>query len=138
MATVTLDEEENIFDILEVSKGVVILGLIDKQKGIKSLVIPEKIRNKKVIRIEDNAFAGNRSIERVELPACLEAIGEKSFYGCAQLKHVLIPKSVLQIGWAAFTSISSDARIYCETEKRPQGWKSDWYDWASERVRWGM
>ncbi|MBQ7761662.1 MAG: leucine-rich repeat domain-containing protein [Clostridia bacterium] len=138
LPSLTLAEEENIFDVMKVSKGVVILGLIDKQKKIDNLVIPEKIGNDKVISIEDNAFANKASIKRVELPACLEVIGEKSFYNCTGLKHVLIPKSVRKIGWAAFDAISSEARIYCEVEKRPQGWKSDWYAWESERVRWGM
>jgi ribosome-associated translation inhibitor RaiA len=90
---VSTSREKSIFDTIKVSKGVVILGFADKKMTVETLVIPEKIGGDKVISIEDNAFASTSCIKRVELPTCLEAIGERAFYNCKGLKHVLYLKA---------------------------------------------
>ncbi|MBQ6585441.1 MAG: leucine-rich repeat domain-containing protein, partial [Coriobacteriales bacterium] len=53
--------------------------------------------------IEDFAFFNCRSLERVNLPESLEAIGESAFGRCERLESIVIPASVERIGSGAFS-----------------------------------
>lgn len=57
-------------------------------------------------------------LEAIKLNDGLEEIGASAFAKCKNLKQIIIPISVQQIGRYTFT----DTIVYCEAESKPSGW----------------
>ena len=72
----------------------------------KTVIIPENETidgiTYKVAEIADEAFADNKSIEKIVIGSNIEIIGDGAFSGCTNLKTVIIPTNVKEIGEAAF------------------------------------
>lgn len=64
----------------------------------KHIVIPSKIGNKTVVKINDEAFKNNDKIESVQINYGLEVIGSEAFYDCDNLKEVTLPASLIRVG----------------------------------------
>lgn len=71
------------------------------------VLIEATYRGKPVTEIAENAFKGNRNIERVILGENIRSIGENAFYNCGQLTAVSIPDGVTFIGISAFQGCRS-------------------------------
>ena len=108
------------FEYETTDNGVIIYGFNDKgyEAEVKDLIIPSKIKGKKVItigkkafqnakidsvkiprtvwKIEDYAFAGS-DVDSVIIEEGVESIGEKVFCDCEYLREIRIPKSVRNI-----------------------------------------
>lgn len=67
----------------------------------KNVVVPSEIDGYIVEKLE-GTFCDNRKIKKVEIPEGIKSIGEKTFYGCENLKNVSIPYSVSELGPFAF------------------------------------
>lgn len=76
----------------------------------KQIVIPEKIRNHKVVDILDTAFTGNNVIEKLTIKGSLE-IKDRMFAGCSKLSVVNFPK-VSRIGASVFSSCVKLSEFY--------------------------
>jgi hypothetical protein len=72
-------------------------------KKVATLVLPESIEGKKVIRLGRGAFSRCRSLTSVTIPSSVTSIGERAFYACGRLTSVTIPKGVTSIGKGAFS-----------------------------------
>lgn len=72
--------------------------------GNTTIIIPDRINNKPVIKIDDNAFY-NSNIEKITLPNELYEIGSRAFYMCLNLNIDYIPSSVRKIGNEAFCGV---------------------------------
>ena len=72
---------------------------------IENLVIP-----KDTVKINDYCFIRCRSLKRVEIPGAT-AIGDKAFFGCKDLKEVILSDSVKKIGQEAFYECTSLEKI---------------------------
>ena len=59
----------------------------------------------KVSEIGDNAFRGS-NLQHINLPEGLKTISFNAFYECEQLTEITVPKSVTEIGYAAFFGTS--------------------------------
>ena len=87
--------------------------LIATDKTIKPrFIVPEGTR-----LIAAGAFAGNKTIVRVELPACISRIDHETFLNCKNLQKVVIPPTLSSIGEAAFTG----SGIYLNEKKWKKG-----------------
>lgn len=64
----------------------------------KHIIIPSKIGNKEVVKINDNAFMNNDKIESIQINYGLETIGNKAFYDCDNLKEIVLPASLKNVG----------------------------------------
>ena len=71
------------------------------------VTVPNSIDGKTVIKIEDNAFAGNKNIRKVSIPSCVEIIGESAFSGCENLREVDVVEGLKEIGYKAFSNCKS-------------------------------
>ena len=60
-----------------------------------------------VTTIGEGAFAGNTTLQRVELPSGLQEIQYNAFGGCTALMNVTIPDSVTKVGPGAFKGCSA-------------------------------
>ena len=115
-----LDLTVNLSDINE--NGIVEIG--DKafklNLNLTNIVIPESVK-----RIGDSAFSNCLSLKEFTIPENVTEIGETAFYSCRSLSDIIIPDSVIKMGSSVFDNLFV---IYCEAEKEPIEWKSDWKD----------
>ncbi len=99
--------------VLERQNGIYVLaGYTGKAD---TLVIPETVDGIPVVAVADGAFAGNKSLKIVFLPASLVFLGEGVFEGCDGLKEIL-----------------------CSRESAPVLWDSAWAWGAKAAVSWGQ
>ncbi len=81
---------------------------ITKYNGSESeITIPDRINEKVVNSIGENAFKGNTTITSVVIPKGVTTIELYAFYNCNKLISVSIPDSVTVIRGAVFTGCSS-------------------------------
>ena len=66
--------------------------------------------------------------------AC-KLIATYAFANCTRLKEIIIPESVVSIGYGAFW-FCENLTIYCEAESQPSGWTSGWNP-NNRPVEWG-
>lgn len=129
----------------ELSDGTI--EIYDYLGKSKHLVIPQKIKGKKVTSIDEVAFAFNDSLTSVQipsgvkhigycafancknltsvkLPTTLKSIGEEAFSGCSKLKNITIPAKVTKISDCAFNNCKSLTTIYLPYGVKSIGWEA--------------
>lgn len=74
--------------------------------------------------IYKDAFYSNDNIKSVVIPNCVTNIGRNAFYSCSSLEKLIIPDSVISVDDYAFYLCS--CTIYCEAESQPNGWSTNW------------
>ncbi len=67
-----------------------------------SILIPDVIDGKTVIALDNGIFAGNETLQSVNIGSNIEIIGDFAFYACKSLRNVSVGKNVWYIGAAAF------------------------------------
>jgi hypothetical protein len=93
-----------------ITSGVEITGLIDVCKSAQHVTIPAMIGGQSVTGIASEAFMNDTYMVSLKLPEGLISIGKNwftnssTFKGCINLKSIIIPSSVTQIGVSAFES----------------------------------
>lgn len=73
--------------------------------------VPDKIEDKPVMEIGDNAFSSCTLLESAKLPDTLRRIGEACFYGCGQLEEISLPDSLHEIDSYAFANCKSLQKV---------------------------
>ena len=96
---------------------------------LESVKIPSTVKI-----IGESAFRDTQ-IETLQLPAWLEKIGKGAFWGCGNLKSIIIPSSVIEIGNSAFLGCQN-LKISAEVKEKPSGWANDWNS-DNRPVEWG-
>lgn len=71
-----------------------------EKEGITSIVLPATLKT-----IGENAFTGNKNLDKVEIPASVTSIGISAFMGCNSLSSVKLPEGI--------TSLNSSIFAYC-------------------------
>lgn len=97
-----------IFDITFANNCTKINAL--KQPELENIDFNDFI-NCNIVSIGDYAFAGE-NLKEVILPDTLLDIGDYAFYGCSKLKKVYIPYSCVYVGYHAFNS-KNNFNLYC-------------------------
>lgn len=75
------------------------------------LQIPGKIQNHPVFRIKDEAFKNQKAIQEIDLGKSLKNIGKEAFYGCVNLKKLLLPWNVKVIEQSAFENCTQLKKV---------------------------
>ena len=88
-------------------------SLLNNCTNLKEVVIPESVTT-----IENHAFFGCASLEKINLPAGLTEISNSLLGGCTALSEITIPDGVTAIGDSAFQKCASLTEIVL-----PQGLK---------------
>ena len=68
-------------------------------------------RESAINEIPSNAFTDCAQLKSIILPDGLTNIGESSFSGCSSLENIALPESLLQVGASAFASCTSLRRV---------------------------
>ena len=71
-----------------------------------NIVIPNRVRGKKVVSIDDSAFSGT-DIVSLKTNDIMTSIGKNAFQDCTSLETVVIGKSVKSIGEGCFSNCKS-------------------------------
>ncbi len=93
-----IDEETN-FKYDEYEDYIVITGIKTNPDDIE---IPEKINNKEVCRIKENAFNDMGWVMSISMPDTVVEIGESAFYGCISVTEIDFSDNLYSIGASAF------------------------------------
>lgn len=80
---------------------VAIIGL-EKDLNVKSLIIPDYIDNKKVVRIASDVFSNNSNLEYIKLGKYITKVDDYCFENCINLKEVYLNNSIEYYGKAIF------------------------------------
>ncbi|MBO5261681.1 MAG: leucine-rich repeat protein [Clostridia bacterium] len=103
--------------------------VVAQPKNITRAIIPESITYKgqqySVVGISGSAFSACKDLTEVVIPNSIKTIGMYAFSSCNNLKSIIIPSSVERVEQLAIKRCES-LTIYCEVEKRPLSWDSDW------------
>lgn len=81
-------------------------SLLNNCTNLKEVVIPESVTT-----IENHAFFGCVSLEKINLPAGLTEISQSLLGGCTALSEITIPDGVTAIGDSAFQKCASLTEI---------------------------
>ena len=87
------DKTFNKFKYYIEGNGITISGYTGDESYV---YIPDSIERRYVTVIKDGAFNDKNKIEYIRLPAHLERIESKAFYGCSSLKTLVLPNSLLK------------------------------------------
>lgn len=75
-------------------------------------IIPESIDGYPVKAIQKKAFLGERNLRRVVIPPTIEEIGEWAFHGCKNIKEIYMPRLSVKFGKGVFGIEASLEGIY--------------------------
>ena len=75
--------------------------------GCKNLKIIDGFENTVITTTSWNTFYGCTSLQSIQLPESLTAIGGSAFYGCSSLQSIQLPESLTAIGSSAFNGCTS-------------------------------
>ena len=77
-------------------------AVLTEYKGTsKKVVVPDVVDGYAVTRLE-GTFCNNQKIKEVEISERISYVGEKTFYGCSNLRCVKLPLSLSHLGEYAF------------------------------------
>lgn len=62
---------------------------------------------KNVVKIENRAFEGCKTLENIVIPEGVSEIGESAFEGCSHLQKISIPNGVTRLSYATFSYCTS-------------------------------
>ena len=88
------------------AESAVIVGYTGNATPHK-VVIPDKVGDREVSGIGENAFYHLSTVKTIELPATVTFIGKNAFAGCTSLETIVIPAAVTYIDAYAFAKCTS-------------------------------
>lgn len=79
-----------------------ITGFVYSGTALVDVEIPEKILEREVTGIADDAFKAIKTIRSVDIPEGMSYVGAYAFYDCDEITAVTLPSTVAEIGEGAF------------------------------------
>ncbi|MGI6787668.1 MAG: leucine-rich repeat domain-containing protein [Acholeplasmataceae bacterium] len=158
LTQITIDEDNKFYDSREDCNGIVKSSNNTLIFGIKTTTIPNSIKTigdsaffkcngidsivlgDGVTVIEEYAFA-HSSLKSISLGKNLTYIGTYAFSQCGSLTKIIIPSTVIHMGYYAF-DYSFSVVIYCEATTQPYDWAPNWNSsnrpvyWYSEEANY--
>ncbi|WP_026527950.1 InlB B-repeat-containing protein [Butyrivibrio sp. VCD2006] len=99
--------------------------IYSKDSDKKSVTIPGSVKLQdgtvvKITSIDDNAFKKNKTITKVVIGKNVKKIGKKAFYGCKNLKTIVVKTTKLtknRVGKKAFSGVSKEVVVKAPKSK---------------------
>lgn len=76
---------------------------VSKSLNVQSLTIPSTANGFKVVKVASCAFYGCKDIKSIIMPETIESIGSGAFQFCASLTSITVPDAVIEIDYGAFS-----------------------------------
>ena len=105
--------EDYIYD--EYDRYVTIVSYNGDEANIE---IPNYIKGKPVLSIEDSAFYGNTFVKKIIISNKVKKVGHQSFIGCSNLEEIYIPFSVEEFGDCALDNTFSLKKIVIDKDSK--------------------
>lgn len=102
--TETINLQEGKYTYIVKDGAAAITGYTGTEE---SVVIPDYLNSFPVTSIEREAFYKNNYVTDIEIPYGVTSICSGAFYGCGNLKCVLLPDTLTNIGYNVFYACSS-------------------------------
>lgn len=83
-----------------------------------NLVIPDRILDRTVVKINEYAFASNENLMYCTIPDTIVEIDNYAFDNCSELRGITIPASVAKMGKGAFYGCSSIVDLNIEPKSQ--------------------
>ena len=99
---------------MEISNGV--LTRYDIEDGMTQVSIPGSVRT-----IGNEAFMGDKTLERIYIPGSVKTIGSKAFYGCDHLMEINLQDGTEEIKDSAFAMCTGLSRASLPSSLRKLG-----------------
>ena len=96
-------EIEKNFKMKRIEGGYSIKEYIGESANV---YIPRKYKGYTIKKIEEEAFAGMKFLEKVEVASSIEEISSEAFKDCEALKTVTLKEGLKKIGYRAFHNAS--------------------------------
>ncbi|MGN0389399.1 MAG: leucine-rich repeat protein, partial [Wujia sp.] len=111
-------ERDSLFCYRSSDSGVTVYQYDGHDTSPKTLVIPETLREKNVIAIEDNFAVGSlrANFTSIQLPDTVTSIGKFAFASFEKVTTINIPASVTEIETGAFAQCSSLKNFNCAAD----------------------
>lgn len=104
------EEEKPVFEYEKAgSKQITIIGYNGTDTEV---VVPESIDGKRVVKIGGWAFANQKNIKSISIPAGVTEIGTYAFKGCSGLSRVSMSSGVKKLAEGAFRDCTSLSSIH--------------------------
>ena len=84
--------------------------------GVTQVSVPNNVR-----AIGNEAFMGDKTLERIYIPGSVKAIGAKAFYGCSRLMEINIQEGTEEIKDSAFAMCTGLQRVQLPSSLRSLG-----------------
>ncbi len=96
---VEFERDDLRYEVSQDGKSAAITGYTG---AAAEIILPEKIGAYTVTAIADGAFAGNKTLTVITIPATVKTVGNNAFDGCSSLALVMFENGVATIGEKAF------------------------------------
>ncbi len=77
-------------------------------------------------KIRDRFLFNCSNVRSIVIPKSVTDIGNSAFYYCSGLTSVIIPNSVISMGHDVFGNCTNLGIIYCEATEQPTTWDTNW------------
>ena len=111
--SLTAGAQESIGTVTKITSGDFVYTvednvatIVDYTGSANTLVIPQTIDGRKIVRIGDYALSKKAKLNSVVVPESVESIGSSAFEDSVDLKKVTLPDGVTKIGPSAFYGCS--------------------------------
>lgn len=105
-------DDELAYELTEDGTGAVLTGCGGgKTDGYGFIALPAEIDGMPIVKLGDELFKENTSIQGIILPEGLEEIGDYAFNGATGLSYVRLPNTLKHIGEWAFAQTKSLGEI---------------------------
>ncbi len=84
--------------------------------GVTQVSIPNNVR-----AIGNEAFMGDKTLERIYIPGSVKAVGSKAFYGCSRLMEINLQEGTEEIKDSAFAMCTSLSRVQLPSSLKTMG-----------------
>lgn len=98
----SLIKAKDLYTITNLNDTEVAIVGLEKDLKVKSLIIPDYIDNKKVVRVTSNVFSNNSNLEYIKLGEYITKVDDYCFQNCINLKEAYLNNNIEHYGESIF------------------------------------
>ena len=113
-------KSDDLFIISTINEEEVAIVGIKDNINVKTIIIPDMIDNKKVVRITENVFKDNNIVECIKFGKYINKLENKCFENCINLKEVYLNNDIIQYGSNCFNGCTNFEKLHINGKELDQ------------------